>query len=289
MAAGLEYEATYLDGNFGVAVHGVDVARLSSAGVRGLLLLLYANRFLVLRTEGVTQEQYVAFARRMGEPIRLSRDERFPEIACLTNVGVDTVQEQRGAAHWHTDQSFRKTVSSITMLYSVQAPKEGGATRFCDMAAAYGALDAQTKARIEDLVVKHRHGVSVAARPGDHVPIPPPGWDQAHTVHHPLVRRHPVTGAKTLYAPTGTSQGIRGIAPAKATALLRELCEHAFQERFVAEHIHRRHDLVIWDNPMVMHSATPLPAATNEADTRLIHRISLRGMPPGPDDAAALP
>ena len=278
-----------MDGNFGVAVCGVDVARLSSAGVRGLLLLLYANRFLVLRTGGVTREQYVAFARRMGEPIRLSRDERFPEIACLTNVGVDTAKERRGAAHWHTDQSFRKTVSSITMLYSVQAPREGGATRFCDMAAAYRALDAKTKARIEDLVVEHRHGVSVAARPGDHVPLPPPGWDQAHTVHHPLVRRHPVTGAKTLYAPTGTSQGIRDLPPEKATALLRELCEHAFQERFVAEHVHRCHDLVIWDNPTVMHCATPLPAATNEADTRLIHRISLRGMPPGLDDAAALP
>ena len=275
-----EYCTASLDGNFGVEVRDIDVSTLSNAGVRRLLALLYANRFLVLATEGLTRNEYVAFARRLGEPIRLSSDARFPEIADLTNVGVDTKQERRGAAHWHTDQSFRQTVSSITMLYSVQAPKQGGETRFCDMAAAYQTLDEATKQRIEGLVVEHRHGVSVAARPGDHVPVPPRGWDRNRTAYHPLVRRHPITGIKTLYAPTGTSQGIRGIAPAPATALLQELCDHAFEDRFIAQHRHRRHDLVMWDNPTVMHCATPLAAAKAPEDTRLIHRISLRGTPP---------
>ena len=275
-----EYRVAPLDGNFGVEVRDINVPALSALGVRRLLALLYANRFLVLATKGLTQDEYVAFARRMGEPIRLSSDERFPEIACLTNVGVDTKEERRGAAHWHTDQSFRQTVSSITMLYSVQAPKQGGETRFCDMAAAYQALDDATKQRIEGLVVEHRHGVSVAARPGDHVPVPPRGWDQSRTAYHPLVRRHPVTGTKTLYAPTGTSQGIRGMAPGQATALLQALCDHAFQDRFITQHAHRTHDLVMWDNPTVMHCATPLAVATMPEDTRLIHRISLRGAPP---------
>ena len=258
----------------------INVPALSVPGVRRLLALLYASRFLVLATKGLTQDEYVAFARRLGEPIPLSSDERFPEIARLTNICVDTKEERRGAAHWHTDQSFRQTVSSITMLYSVQAPKRGGETRFCDMAAAYQTLDDATKQRIEGLVVEHRHGVSVAARAGDHVPVPPRGWDQNRTAYHPLVRRHPVTGTKTLYAPTGTSQGIRGMAPAPATALLRALCDHAFQDRFITQHAHRRHDLVMWDNPTVMHCATPMPMARTPEDTRMLHRISLRGGPP---------
>ena len=147
------------------------------------------------------------------------------------------------------------------------------------MAGAYAALPEPTKRRIENLTVVHRHGVSVAARPHDHVPIPPKGWDQSTTVTHPLVRRHPITGQKTLYAITGTSQGIVGMEQADAESLLNELCDHAFADRFVTHHKYRVHDLIMWDNPTAMHSATPMAAATGPEDTRLLHRISLRGTP----------
>jgi taurine dioxygenase len=143
----------------------------------------------------------------------------------------------------------------------------------------FDALSESVKAAIEDLIVEHRHGVSVVARPGDHTPIPPRGWDPGHAVYHPLVRRHPITGTRTLYAISGTSQGIKGMAQAEAEELLEELCVHAFQDRFLTQHTHAAHDLVMWDNPTTMHSATPIAAATGPHDTRLIHRISLRGRP----------
>ena len=268
-----------LSGNFGAEVTQADVTCLSDADLKRILLCLYGQRFVVFRNAGLTRAQFVAFARRIGDPIRLSGDPDFPEIANITNVGIDAKAERRGAAHWHTDQSFRNQVSSITMLYSVNVPVQGGETRFCDMAGAYAALPEPTKRRIEDLTVIHRHGVSVAARPGDHVPIPPKGWDQSTTVTHPLVRRHPITGQRTLYAITGTSQGIVGMEQAEAESLLKELCDHAFQDRFVARHKYRVHDLILWDNPTTMHSATPMAAATGPDDTRLLHRISLRGTP----------
>ena len=268
-----------LNGPFGAEVPLTDVPRLGDAALKRILLCLYEQRFVVLRTTGLTKPQFVEFARRVGDPIRLSGDPDFPEIAHITNVGIDTETRRLGAAHWHTDQSFRNKVSSITTLYSVEAPRHGGETRFCDMAAAYAALPESTKRRIDDLTVIHRHGVSVAARPDDHVPIPPKGWDQSTTVTHPLVRRHPVTGQKTLYAITGTSQGIVGMEKAEAEALLNELCEHALADRFVSRHTYRVHDLIMWDNPTTMHSATPMSAATGPDDTRLLHRISLRGTP----------
>ena len=268
-----------LDGHFGVEVRHADVVRLDDAALKRLLLCLFDQRFVVLRTTGVTKPQFVEFARRVGDPIRLSGDADFPEIAHITNVGIDTETRRLGAAHWHTDQSFRDERSSITMLHSVQAPRRGGETKFCNMAAAYAALPESTKRRIDNLTVIHRHGVSVAARPGDHVPIPPKGWDQSTTVTHPLVRSHPITGKKTLYAITGTSQGIVGMEQAKAEALLHELCDHAFADRFVARHEYRVDDLIMWDNPTTMHSATAMAAATGPDDTRLLHRISLRGTP----------
>lgn len=277
MASALQIEP--LPGNFGIAVRGADLAELDDAGIKRILTGLYENRVALVETQGLTPEAFVAFARRVGEPIRLAGSGPFPEIVPISNFNADTEKVAKGAAHWHSDQSFKEAVSSITMLYSVTAPERGGETGFCNLAAAYDALPEERKRAIEDLVVEHRHGVSVAARPGDHTPLPPKGWEQSHTVRHPLVRRHPITGRKTLYAITGTSQGIVGMEREEGTALLRELCDHAFQDRFVTHVRHRPRGILMWDNPTTLHSATPIAAATGPDDVRLIRRISLRGTP----------
>ena len=268
-----------LPGNFGLQIEQLDFDQLTDHHLRGILQLLYSNRFLVLKTGGISRAQFVSFARRIGEPITLSNDPEHPEIAVISNSGVDTTKSARGAAHWHTDQSFRSTVSSITMLYSVSAPRTGGETKFCDMAAAYESLPPETKDLIDNLIVEHRHGVSVSAPSGDHVPIPPRDWNQRSTAFHPLVRKHPETGQKTLYAVTGTSQGIRGMDPTKAKSLLKQLCSHALQPQFVSQYAHQPQDLVMWDNPTTMHSATPIGEGTSPDDTRVLHRISLKGSP----------
>lgn len=277
---GLTLVIERLSGRFGVEIKEIDVPSVSDEDLKDLLMNLYEHRFVILRTQGLTKEEFVAFSKRVGDPITLSKkSEDYPEIASLTNVDTDTAKEKRGAAHWHSDQSFRQEVSSVTMLYSVQAPSCGGETLFCDMVAAYDALSETVQEQIDDLIVEHRHGISISARPGDHTPVPPKGWDQNTTCYHPLVRQHPVTGTKTLYAIAGTCQGIKGTEQAEAEDLLKELGDHAFQDRFTTRHTHSVHDLVMWDNPTTMHSATPIAAATGSHDTRLIHRISLRGTP----------
>ncbi len=273
----LEFEP--LPGPFGRQVREIDVADLADDDLAALLHELYRHRILVLRTGGLSADDYIDFAYRVGDPLKRPGVEAHAEIIPITNVGVDTSAEKRGAAHWHTDQSFTEPVASVTMLYSVKAPTAGGETRFCDMAAAYAALDEETRDAIEDLMVLHRHGVSIVAQPDDHVPIPPRGWDPDKTVKHPLVRRHPITGEKTLYAITGTSQGIEGLSRAEAKALLVRFCRHAFAEPFLNSHQHAVGDILMWDNPTTMHSASPIEAATDATNTREIRRISLRGTP----------
>ena len=268
-----------LPGPFGVEVSGVDPAGCSDDELRTILRAIYDERFAVIRTDGLHDEDFVRFGYRCGTPVRFDETADIPELFHVTNIDVDTASYARGAAHWHTDLSFTPLKASFTMLYSVAAPDEGGETRFCNLAAAYEALPESTREEIEDLTVEHRHGVSVSARPGDHTPIPPDGWDQGTTVFHPLVRRHPVTGRRTLYAITGTSQGVQGMDPASGATLLNTLCDHAFRAPFLTSHRHRVHDLVIWDNPTTMHSATPLGAATGPGDTRILRRLSLYGKP----------
>ena len=278
-----------LPGPFGVEVSDVNVATCPDADLAAILSAIYDERFAVIRTGGMQDEDLVRFGYRCGTPVRFDETADCPEILHVTNVGVDTANYAKGAAHWHTDLSFTPVKASFTMLYSVAAPRQGGATRFCNMAAAYEALPESMQEEIEELTVKHRHGVSVSARPGDHTPIPPEGWDERTTVFHPLVRRHPVSGRKTLYAITGTSQGIQGMDPSRAAELLNALCDHTFRPPFLTSHRHCLQDLVIWDNPTTMHSATPIGAATGPDDTRILHRMSLYGRPSVPTRAASQP
>ena len=261
---------------FGARIAGAGLGSISDDDLRKLLLALYEHRFLAIQTCGLTPDEYAQFALRIGQPIGRN-PETSSVIIPITNVGIDTKAEARGAAHWHTDQSFTERRSSVTMLYTEQAPAEGGETQFADLASAYDALDDSIRAQIEELVVEHRHGVSITARPGDHVPIPPKNWDQSYTVRHRLVRSHPVTGRKTLYAISGTPQGIVGMPVDEALDLLEMLCQHTFREPFTSEHKHTVDGLVMWDNPTTMHSAKPIGAATGPADTRVIRRISLFG------------
>ena len=268
-----------LQGPFGAEVSDIDLATCSDDELSAILRAIYDERFAVIRTGGMNDPDLVRFGYRCGTPVRFDETADCPEILHVSNEGVDTVSYARGAAHWHTDLSFTPVKASFTMLYSVAAPSEGGETRFCNMAAAYEALSESMQREIEDLTVEHRHGVSVSARPGDHTPIAPEGWDERTTVFHPLVRRHPVSGRKTLYAITGTSQGIQGMDPSRAARLLNTLCDHTFRPPFLTSYRHRVHDLVIWDNPTTMHSATPIGPATGPEDTRVLHRMSLYGKP----------
>ena len=118
------------------------------------------------------------------------------------------------------------------------------------MRAAYDALDADTKAQIEDLVSEH----SLMYSRGSLGMIDYSDEERAmfRPVRQRLVRTHPVTGRKSLYL-SSHAGGIVGLPMPEARILLRDLTEHATQPRFVYAHAWRQWDLVMWDNRQMMH------------------------------------
>ena len=91
-------------------------------------------------------------------------------------------------------------------------------------------------------------------------------------ITHPLVRPHPVTGRKALYAVSGSSYGIVGMPEDEAVALLDELALHATQPMYVYSLSYEVGDLVIWDNASLLHSAT----LTDPDDPRTLWRITVK-------------
>ena len=91
-------------------------------------------------------------------------------------------------------------------------------------------------------------------------------------VRHPIVRKHPVTGRKALYAVSGSSFGIEGMPEDEAVGLLDELKAHATQEKYQVRLKYGVGDVVIWDNASLLHSAT----LTDPADPRTLWRITVK-------------
>ncbi len=229
---------------------------------------------------GLSKSQFVDFARRLGEPVLPKVVPDYPEILVLCNVDGVEDKPVTNASHWHTDQSFRANVASMTMLHTLHVPAEGGETQICDLVAAYDALSESTKCELENLIVLHKFGAGIAPPRGDHAPAPAKGIEHDDPpVSHPLVRPHPVTGKKALYAIAGTASGIEGMSQEEAAELLRGLCEHALQPCFITKRKHRADDLFIWDCAATLHRAEPIDAAKDLATLRLIDRISVGGLP----------
>ena len=267
---------------FGVETSDVDLSRnLSAADFAELERAFYANQVLALRAQDVTPAQFMAFARRLGPPqphvIDQFHHPEDPNILILSNVkenGRPTGLQDAGS-YFHTDYSYLQVPARATMLYSMEVPKAGGNTLFANQYAAYDGLTETMKKRIESLVGIHHYGNRKVADEMSRVAASPLTEEQKAKmplITHPLVRPHPVTGRKALYAVSGSSYGIVGMPEDEAVALLDELALHATQPMYVYSLSYEVGDLVIWDNASLLHSAT----LTDPDDPRTLWRITVK-------------
>ena len=75
-----------------------------------------------------------------------------------------------------------------------------------------------------------------------------------------------------MYAVSGTSFAIEGMADDEGLALLRELAAHSTQPKYQYRMQYGVGDVVVWDNASVLHSAT----LTNPAHPRTLHRVTTK-------------
>jgi alpha-ketoglutarate-dependent 2,4-dichlorophenoxyacetate dioxygenase len=166
---------------------------------------------------------------------------------------------------WHTDSSFRQKSATWSMLHARIIPPDGADTEFADTRAAYDALPAATKTKLEGLIAEHSIWHS-RAQLGGYTPteeekkLRPPA-------RHPVVRRHPGSGRNALYIASHASH-IIGWPVDEGRKLLEELLAFATQPRFVYRHKWRLGDLVMWDNRCTLHRATPFESTTHVRDMR---------------------
>ena len=272
-------------------VAGIDLTRpLSAAQVAAIDKGMDDFGVLIFHDQQFDDDTQLAFTRNFGEleissngemqkPAEMRLKLEMADISNLDAHGRIRAADDRtrmralGNRLWHSDASFRAIPAKYSLLSARVIPGSGGETQFADMRAAYDALDADTKQRIEDLVTEHSNaysreliGFTVDQYGAENQPKLKP-------VRQRLVRHDPRTGRKSLFlsAHIGTIVGWR--VP-EARIFIRDLMEHATQREFVHTHCWKRWDLVMWDNRTTMHRAR---AYRDQEEVRDLRRTTVRG------------
>ena len=255
--------------------------------------IFHDNIVVFFRDQHLTNEQHIAFSRRLGE-LEIHIVKKYllpadPEILLVSNIKNDA-GEHIGLADagftWHSDTSYRKNPSRCSLLYAKEVPhrdgKPLGDTVFANCIAAYEALPDAMKRRLAGTKAIHRYSMR---RRVDNSPRPKLTAAQlAETpdIAHPIVRSHPYTGRKALYVTAGECIGIvlrdgEQMPEDEALDMIAELDAHCVRPEFCFRHSWRIGDLVMWDNASAMHLAIcdyALP------ERRLMHRTTVIGPEP---------
>ncbi len=268
----------------GAEIRGVDLARPIDAATFAAIERAYNEHGVVFfRDQQITPPQQVAFTRRFGEIEFNIFGERWsvpgsPEIVVVSNVteGGRPIGVRRAGENWHSDMCYTARPPRGTMLYAREIPDLFGLplgdTEFASAAAAWDALPEKLRQQIDGRRAVFDFTGRKRAFPPTQAEI-----DRYPPVTHPLVRTHPFTGRRCLYAMRDDCVGIEGMAQEEAGVLIAALADNIVKPAFVYRHQWRSGDVLLWDNCTVQHRAVQdydLP------QRRLMHRTTMGGAVP---------
>jgi alpha-ketoglutarate-dependent 2,4-dichlorophenoxyacetate dioxygenase len=277
-----------LNPEFAGEVSGVDITRpLSRDEVDAIETGMDRYAVLVFHDHRLTDDEQRAFTRNFGSlesspggHIATAAERRLPlDMQDASNLDKDQKPLGRddrrrmfnlGNRLWHSDSSYRAMPAKYSLLSGRIVVERGGHTEFADMRAAYDALDAATRAEIEDLICEHSLMFSRGAL--GFTELSDAEREMFRPVRQRLVRTHPVSGRRSLFL-SAHAGAIVGWPVPEARAFLRDLVEHATQPRFVYSHKWCQWDLVMWDNRQTMHRVTRF----DETQVRDMRRTTVTG------------
>src|SRR6266478_7366654 len=202
MARTLDIEP--VDASFGAVVRGIKVPELDDATWRALYAAWLEYALLIFPDQHLARDQQIAFAKRFG-PLEF-------EMAAISNVkpdgtlrlekdNDDMMKVLKGNMGWHCDSTYMPVQAKGAVFSAEIVPRAGGQTGWADMRAAYDALDADLRAKVEHLSAYHSLYYSQAKlghRPKAQSEYSGYGFHDGPVPLRPLVKVHPETGRKSL-------------------------------------------------------------------------------------------
>ena len=271
-----------LGSTLGVEIIGLNLKKDIDKNIIGQVSdLLSQFSVVVIRNQNITNDQHIHFSEYFGdlEVTKAGTNGSGSKLIILRNFDEDgnivpATDRQRlnnlANQEWHSDSSFKKIPSKLSILSAKMIPAKGGNTEFLSMRAVYNSLPEKLKSNIEDKVCWHdysygRSKIDPNLVTADEKKALPP-------VKQKLVLNNKKYG-KSLYIGAHCSK-IDGMNDSESQNLLDEIYEYIDNESHVYSHIWKPYDLIMWDNRAVLHRATPIKG---KVEKRLMVRTTIAG------------
>jgi taurine dioxygenase len=258
-----------LTGSIGAEVRGINLNKPIDHDTFGELHDAFLEHcVLVFRDQRLQPEAQIAFGKRWGELVQqnplLKGAGGYPELIQVTKIPKETASTEA----WHYDSPYTPVPPKISILAAVRVP-HGGDTMWCNQYQSYERLSDGMKRMLEGVRVKFV-GLRLGRMMGADLKDLP-------TAVHPIVRTHPETKRKALYAGhKETAQQLDGMTYEESRPLLDFLYEHSTQPDNIYRHMWGEGDVVMWDNRCTMHYAVH----DYGEQERVLNRITLKGEVP---------
>ena len=266
-------------GALGAEIGGVDLAQgLDDETVAAIRSALLEHLVIFFRDQNLTSAQYMVFAEKFGElseyPM-ISGIEGYPKIIPVTKLEHETINF---GGIWHSDTTYLENPPMGTMLLARELPPRGGDTLFANQYMAYETLSEGMRKMLDGLTGVNTSTLATASRTREDRLKDHPHQEGARdfSAEHPVVRRHPETGRKSLFVNVGHTERFKDMTVEESAPILNQLFRHQVQERFTCRFTWRPGSLVFWDNRAAQHNAI------NDYDgfRRIMHRITFAGDTP---------
>jgi taurine dioxygenase len=263
-------------GALGAEVSGLDLARpLSDEQAAALRAAWLEHLVLFFRDQPLMPAQYMAFARRIGQPVEypfVRGIEGYPEIIEVKKLERETVNF---GGIWHSDTAYLEDPPMASMLLAREVPPYGGDTLFANMYLAYETLSEGMRRMLDPLTaINSSARADVTRTREDRLKSDGrSGARKEYVAEHPVVRTHPETGRKALYVNIAHTARFGGMTEEESTPLLEYLYRHQTRPEFTCRFSWRVGSLALWDNRCTQHN----PVNDYHGYRRLMHRITLGG------------
>lgn len=259
-----EYEVKQITPKLGDEITGIQLSQLDDAAKNDLALYAAQRGILIFRNQDL-KDKSPEFHSQLGSyfgPLHIHPTspivEGHPELLVVyrkekSDDYAKTFEKRlTGGKQWHSDITFEEHPAGTTFFTFLQGPESGGDTLFSDGVEAYKRLSPTFQKVISQLKAVHGGArlqqLQTSQGAIQRRPFP--------ASVHPLVRIHPVTKEKSLFA-SGFITEIEGLKKEESDAILNLLFDH----------VSNSHDLqirasyepgtvVVWDNRRVLHTAT---------------------------------
>ncbi len=262
-----------LTGTTGALVTGVDLHNLTPEAVTDIESALMDNLVLFFPDQALEPTEQVAFARALGGLDVAPFGPKHPDVAEMTVLDQQAPKGE-GADAWHSDNTFLDSPPSYTMLQSVLLPATGGDTCWANMYEAFDSLSTPMQAMLDGLTATHdlSKTLELAIAKGNSDADLGEMRKAFPAEHHPVVRRHPVTGRKALFVNSNFTTRIDQLSDDESRRILDMLFDHVQSPDFQCRFHWTPGALALWDNRCLQHYAVP-----DYEGRRIMHRLTISG------------